>query len=73
MFSRLRSPFFQFSFIFFFLFILAMVETTVAIQTGNKTGNGNQIDISHPFYLHSSDSPGMSLVNFIFDGRGFQG
>ncbi|XP_049364164.1 uncharacterized protein LOC125828893 [Solanum verrucosum] len=50
-----------------------MVETTVAVQTGNKAGNGNQIDISYPFYLYSSDSPGMSLVNFIFDGRGFQG
>ncbi|XP_060210247.1 uncharacterized protein LOC132637121 [Lycium barbarum] len=38
-----------------------------------QTGNVNQIDPSNPLYIHSSDSPGMSLVNFIFDGRGFQG
>ncbi|XP_060200816.1 uncharacterized protein LOC132629096 [Lycium barbarum] len=33
----------------------------------------SQIDSNNPLYIHSSDSPGMSLVNFIFDGRGFQG
>ncbi|XP_060195546.1 uncharacterized protein LOC132624838 [Lycium barbarum] len=33
----------------------------------------SQIDSNDPLYIHSSDSPGMSLVNFIFDGRGFQG
>ncbi|XP_060190299.1 uncharacterized protein LOC132619398 [Lycium barbarum] len=33
----------------------------------------SQIDSNDPLYIHSSDSPGMSLVNFIFDGRGLQG
>ncbi|KAH0678096.1 hypothetical protein KY284_019181 [Solanum tuberosum] len=31
------------------------------------------IDIHHPFFLHSSDAPGMTLVNNPFDGRGYQG
>ncbi|XP_075108915.1 uncharacterized protein LOC142180748 [Nicotiana tabacum] len=30
-------------------------------------------DSSHPFYLHPSDSPGMILVNYIFDGRSYGG
>ncbi|KAH0764627.1 hypothetical protein KY285_000498 [Solanum tuberosum] len=52
-----------------------MGDNNIATSIGNPPGtrNANQIDFSHPFYLHSSDSPGMSLVNFIFDGRGFQG
>lgn len=28
-------------------------------------------DSSHPFYLHPSDSPGMLLVNAVFDGKGY--
>lgn len=31
------------------------------------------LDSSHPFYLHPSDSPGMILVNSIFDGKGYRG
>ncbi|XP_016499766.2 uncharacterized protein LOC107818295 [Nicotiana tabacum] len=30
-------------------------------------------DSSHPFYLHPFDSPGMILVNSIFDGRSYGG
>ncbi|XP_019240928.1 PREDICTED: uncharacterized protein LOC109220913 [Nicotiana attenuata] len=30
-------------------------------------------DSSHPFYLHPSDSPGMILVNSIFDGKSYGG
>ncbi|KAH0729359.1 hypothetical protein KY289_000547 [Solanum tuberosum] len=52
-----------------------MGDNSIATSIGNPPGtrNANQIDFSHLFYLHSSDLPGMSLVNFIFDGRGFQG
>ncbi|XP_015160610.1 uncharacterized protein [Solanum tuberosum] len=52
-----------------------MGDNSIATSIGNPPGtrNANQIDSSHPFYLHSSDKPGMSLVNFIFYGRGFQG
>nr|XP_009631844.1 uncharacterized protein LOC104121529 [Nicotiana tomentosiformis] len=31
------------------------------------------IDSSHPYYLHSSDSPGMVLVNSLFDGNEYGG
>ncbi|XP_019227222.1 PREDICTED: uncharacterized protein LOC109208553 [Nicotiana attenuata] len=31
------------------------------------------IDSNHDYFLHSSDAPGISLVNTVFDGRGFQG
>ncbi|XP_060181947.1 uncharacterized protein LOC132611543 [Lycium barbarum] len=30
-------------------------------------------DMSSPYYLHPSDSPGMTLVNSSFDGKGFGG
>lgn len=31
------------------------------------------VDINdHPYYLNSSDSSGMNLVNSVFDGKGFQ-
>lgn len=31
------------------------------------------VDISNPFFLHASDSPGMVLVNTIFYGKGYGG
>ncbi|XP_075091857.1 uncharacterized protein LOC142172007 [Nicotiana tabacum] len=31
------------------------------------------IDASHPYFLHPSDSPGMTLVTSVFDGRGYGG
>jgi len=31
------------------------------------------MDLSNPYYLHPSDSPGMSLVNSIFEGKGYGG
>ncbi|XP_075091730.1 uncharacterized protein LOC142171909 [Nicotiana tabacum] len=30
------------------------------------------IDFSDPYYLHPSDSPGMVLVNSLFDGKGYR-
>lgn len=30
-------------------------------------------DTNHPYFLHSSDAPGMTLVTSPFDGRGFPG
>nr|XP_016448700.1 PREDICTED: uncharacterized protein LOC107773790 [Nicotiana tabacum] len=30
-------------------------------------------DCNHPFYLHPSDSPGMFLANYVFDGKGYGG
>ncbi|KAJ8531451.1 hypothetical protein K7X08_026885 [Anisodus acutangulus] len=41
--------------------------------TGNKTIESISMDSSHLYYLHSSDYPGMSLVNSIFNGKGYEG
>ncbi|XP_070056437.1 uncharacterized protein [Nicotiana tomentosiformis] len=35
--------------------------------------NGVNFDPNHPYFFHSSDAPGMTLVNLAIDGRGFQG
>ncbi|XP_075091798.1 uncharacterized protein LOC142171966 [Nicotiana tabacum] len=45
-------------------------ETSI-IQTGSRSGV--TFDPNHPYFLHSSDASGMTLVNTIFTGRGFQG
>lgn len=31
------------------------------------------VDSSHPYYLHPSYSPGLTIVNSVFDGKGFPG
>ncbi|XP_060170800.1 uncharacterized protein LOC132601751 [Lycium barbarum] len=38
-----------------------------------KSGKTMTIDNLHPYHLNNSDSPGMTLVNTVFDGRGYQG
>ncbi|XP_059310192.1 uncharacterized protein LOC132061378 [Lycium ferocissimum] len=38
---------------------------------GNSSSSSAVMDSSSPYYLHPSDSPGMNLVNFIFNGTGF--
>ncbi|KAH0684608.1 hypothetical protein KY290_020928 [Solanum tuberosum] len=55
-----------------------MVNPNEAITTGNtsslgNTAGGNTLDSSSPLFLHPSDGPGMSLINGVFDGRGYQG
>ncbi|XP_070028960.1 uncharacterized protein [Nicotiana sylvestris] len=50
-----------------------MPDTTVDQTTVTSTGNGPNSDPNHPYFLHSSDAPGMSLVNVVFDGKGYQG
>ncbi|XP_059285816.1 uncharacterized protein LOC132039334 [Lycium ferocissimum] len=46
-------------------------DDTELTQTNIKTNPVN--DHSSPFYLHPSDSPGMLLVNSLFDGKGYTG
>ncbi|XP_075101647.1 uncharacterized protein LOC142177082 [Nicotiana tabacum] len=49
---------------------------TEAAPTFTVTGFTNNVsipDANHPYYLHSSIAPGMSLVITPFDGRGFPG
>lgn len=37
------------------------------------TGTTAINDSAHSYYLHPSDSPGMVLVNTVFDGKGYGG
>ncbi|XP_059279569.1 uncharacterized protein LOC132033581 [Lycium ferocissimum] len=63
-----------------------MVETpptladSSASNEGTQTQNSlrlkpkkNSIDSTNPLYFHPSDSPGMVLVNSVFDGKGYGG
>ncbi|XP_059290878.1 uncharacterized protein LOC132044419 [Lycium ferocissimum] len=52
-----------------------VAETTTVGNATASTGSTttNVVDSSHPFYLHPSDYPGMSLVSSVFDGRGYGG
>jgi len=50
-----------------------MPDSVVSI--GTTTGSTNTtpgIDSNHPYFLTNSDAPGMTLVNDIFDGKGYQ-
>ncbi|XP_059281111.1 uncharacterized protein LOC132034768 [Lycium ferocissimum] len=42
-------------------------------NTSKQVVNNTTADISNPYYLHPSDSPGMQLVNSVFDGKGYAG
>lgn len=52
-----------------------LIPTTMGDDTSTvipiTQGNGQQIDASHPYFLNSSDSPGMNLINTNFDGTSF--
>nr|XP_009771468.1 PREDICTED: uncharacterized protein LOC104221994 [Nicotiana sylvestris] len=50
-----------------------MTGTTDTIVAQSSSANAVNFDPNNPYFLHSSDEPGMSLVNALFDGRGFQG
>lgn len=51
-------------------------DTSIPTQA-NVGGAGSSettlVDSSHPFYLHPSDSPGMTLISTIFDDKGYGG
>lgn len=48
-----------------------MADQTPTVET--TPGNVSTIDIYHPYFHHSSDYPGMNLVNSTFDGKSFLG
>lgn len=50
-----------------------MPDSTETFVAQTSTGNGVNLDLNHPYFLHSYDVPGMRLVNIIYDRRGFQG
>ncbi|XP_019223774.1 PREDICTED: uncharacterized protein LOC109205516 [Nicotiana attenuata] len=49
-----------------------MGDTVAAAETSN-TAKAVTYDANHPYHLNNSDSPGMTLVNSVFDGRGYPG
>ncbi|XP_075080676.1 uncharacterized protein LOC142166147 [Nicotiana tabacum] len=51
-----------------------MPETTI-ISTSDTSNAAKPVsyDVNHPYHLNNSDSPGMTLVNIVFDGRGYPG
>ncbi|XP_019239751.1 PREDICTED: uncharacterized protein LOC109219732 [Nicotiana attenuata] len=49
-----------------------MGDTTTTPETSN-TAKAVTYDVNHPYHLNNSDSPGMTLVNTVFDGRGYPG
>nr|XP_016445482.1 PREDICTED: uncharacterized protein LOC107770663 [Nicotiana tabacum] len=69
-FWRIQSSFLEFLSLIHLFHHPDTAETSIVPATA---GNGVNLDPNHPYFLHSSDAPGMSLVNAVFDGRGFQG
>nr|XP_009629562.1 uncharacterized protein LOC104119694 [Nicotiana tomentosiformis] len=51
-----------------------MYEITIT-YTGDTSNAAKPVsyDANHPYHLNNSDSPGMTLVNTMFDGRGYPG
>ncbi|XP_016435017.1 uncharacterized protein LOC107761308 [Nicotiana tabacum] len=51
-----------------------MPETTIT-STDDTSNVVKPIsyDVNHLYHLNNSDSPGMTLVNIVFDGRGYPG
>ncbi|XP_075088282.1 uncharacterized protein LOC142170301 [Nicotiana tabacum] len=42
-------------------------------ETGTGSGTSTVVDPNNPYFLHASDSPGMTLVTSSFDGQGYGG
>nr|XP_009773126.1 PREDICTED: uncharacterized protein LOC104223391 [Nicotiana sylvestris] len=49
-----------------------MGDTTITAETSNVT-KAVSYNVNHPYHLDNSDSLGMTLVNTLFDGRGYPG
>ncbi|XP_060188458.1 uncharacterized protein LOC132617476 [Lycium barbarum] len=50
-----------------------MTESDANTTNQQETVTSTTVDASNPFYLHPSDSPGMQLVNTLFDGKNYAG
>uniref|UniRef100_A0A1S4A8U1 Retrotransposon Copia-like N-terminal domain-containing protein n=1 Tax=Nicotiana tabacum TaxID=4097 RepID=A0A1S4A8U1_TOBAC len=48
-------------------------EASSILTIIGSTSQTKNHDSNYPYFFHSSDAPGMSLVNAPFDGRGFPG
>jgi len=49
------------------------INTGTSVNVSNSRNGGNTINFNHPYYLHPSDSPGMTLISAVFYGRGYPG
>ncbi|XP_075088114.1 uncharacterized protein LOC142170176 [Nicotiana tabacum] len=49
------------------------IDSSVTPSLSESTSQAVNHDVNHPYFLHSSDAPGMTLVTSPFDGRGFPG
>ncbi|XP_009624991.1 uncharacterized protein [Nicotiana tomentosiformis] len=51
-----------------------MSETTIT-YTGDTNNAAKPVsyDVNHPYHLNNSDSPGITLINTMFNGRGYPG
>ncbi|XP_075087754.1 uncharacterized protein LOC142169747 [Nicotiana tabacum] len=47
--------------------------STSDVSSTNTTNTNTVPNHNHPYFLHTSDSPGMNLVNSCFDGNGYGG
>lgn len=50
-----------------------VIPTAIAPTAVGQTAMGNIFYFSNPLFLHTSDAPGMNLVNSTFDVKGYQG
>lgn len=48
-------------------------QSTTPITAIIVAGSSTSIDSNHSYHLHPSDAPGMTLINNLFDGKGYQG
>lgn len=53
--------------------IMIGTETPPTVTASSWSNNGPNHYTNHPYFLHSSDAPSMTVVNSPFDGRGFSG
>lgn len=49
------------------------VNTATSVNVSNSRTSGSTIDFNHPYYLHPSNSLGMTLITAVFDGKGYPG
>ncbi|XP_075080013.1 uncharacterized protein LOC142165336 [Nicotiana tabacum] len=56
-----------------FLPSIQMVSLSDAPSKDGGSSTSPTIDASHLYFLHPSDSPGMTLVTSVFDGHGYRG
>ncbi|XP_019261121.1 PREDICTED: uncharacterized protein LOC109239070 [Nicotiana attenuata] len=52
---------------------MTRTDPSPTLSLSGSTSQAVNHDVKHPYFLHSSDAPRMTLVTSPFDGRGFPG